>query len=365
MGGRPIAGLIMDKDKQMKYLLDWVEDRFRSGDVPRFADVVEYAHQVLGFRQLKKSEIVKQLRLMDVYLMSSKQKRKTLRSGKNRPIIMNNLGNLHCDIGFYSVKREYETPVTYRSGFLVAKDVLSRMVYVSILYKTRTAESMVKAFRDILDQFKQHNNGEPVVSVAFDKERSVLSNLVQNFFREHHIKFHAFQMSDSKSKHAESAISLLRTVVVRLQTLPQFENRRWWTLLHLAADILNRQMIRVKGKSLGYTPQQVKSSNLKDFLQILYKKVPAYYWSQFDIAPQLVKFAFAVGDVVRPKLIAISSAVIGIKRSEVTLSETRYTIQKQIPYVSGAFTIERAYECKSLVDDSTEFFDESDIALSK
>jgi len=355
----------MDKDKQMKYLLDWVEDRFRSGDVPRFADVVEYAHQVLKFKQLKKSEIVKQLRLMDVYLMNSRQQRKKFRSRKNRPIIVNNLGNLHCDIGFYSVKREYETPVTYRSGFLVAKDVLSRMVYVSILYKTRTAESMVKAFRDIIEQFKQQNNGEPVASISFDKERSVLSNLVQNFFKEHHIKFHAFQMSASKSKHAESAIRLLRTTVVRLQAMPQFEHRRWWTLLHMAADVLNGQPIRVNGKNLGYTPKQVNSGNLRDFLKNLYKKVPAYYWSQFDVAPQLVTFSFAIGDVVRPKLIAISSAVIGIKRSEVTLDETRYTIQKQIPYVSSAFTIEKAYECKSLVDDSTEFFDESDIALSK
>jgi len=349
----------------MEILLSWVRGREQLGQVPRFADVVDYAHKILGFRQLKKGDIVKRLRLTDTYLNNSRQQRKRFRGGKNRPVIVNNLGNLHCDIGFYSARREYETPVTYKAGFLVAKDVLSRFVYVSILYKTRTAPAMVKAFEDIIRQAEK--NGTPVVSVAFDKERSVMSHLVQDFFRERNIKFHAFQMTSSKAKHAESAIRLLRTTVARLQAVPAFAGRKWWTLLQVAADSLNSLPVRVAGKNLGFSPKQINSSNLKDFLAALYRQVPSYFWAQFNISPSFVRsWAFEVGDVVRPKLIVTSSEVIGTKRSEVTLEEARYIVEKKIPYVSTAFTVERAYRCRSLEDGKTlEYFDESDIALSK
>jgi hypothetical protein len=137
--------------------------------------------------------------------MNSSQAREPKRSNKHRPIIVNNLGALHCDIGFFPVTRDYETTVTYRSGFLVAKDVLSRMVYISILRGSRTAKDMIWAFRDIMRQFEQQNGGQKVQSISFDKERSVMGKEVQNFFKENNISFFAFSMTASKSKMAEGA----------------------------------------------------------------------------------------------------------------------------------------------------------------
>jgi len=352
-------------EKQLKILLDWVNDRLRYDDLPRFNDVVDYAHNQLGFKNLKRSTIVKQLRLLPVFQDNARQQRRRLRSGKFRPIIIKQLGYLHSDIGFYSVRREFETPVSYRSGFLVAKDVLSGFIYVSILHKTRTAASMVKAFTDVMEQFEKRNGGKKVRSISFDKERSVVGHTVQDFLARHNIAFHAFEMSASKSKLAEGAIRLLRSTVVQLQTLPQNEHKRWWTLLQKAADILNQRKIVVRGKTLPYTPASVTPANVYDFVRVLERADPVNLFSQFQIDSRWLQFKFNKGDVVKPKLISTSSAVIGVKRSEVTLESERYFITEQVPYMSRSFEILKGYRCQSITDPSKiELFDEQEIALS-
>jgi hypothetical protein len=273
------------------------------------------------------------------------------------------LGSLHCDIGFFPVTRDYETPVTYRSGFLVAKDVLSRMVYVSILRGSRTAKDMIWAFRDIMRQFEQQNGaGHKVQSISFDKERSVMGKDVQNFFKEHDISFFAFSMTASKSKMAEGAIRLIRTAISRLRS--SGTEQRWWRLIDRAVDSLNTKPIMIGKKRLHFAPVDVTPSNVKDLIGELQKANPSYFYSQFDLAPGLTKFKFEIGDLVKPKLIITSSAVLGVKRSEVTLEQETYEIVKQVPYVTTGKTLGRAYRCRSLRDESIQVFDEGDIVIS-
>ncbi len=89
------------------------------------------------------------------------------------------------------------------------------------------------------------------------------------------------------------------------------------------------------------------------------------FFAQFDIAPQLVNFKYSVGAVVRPKLLVTSSAVIGIKCSEVNLEQDAFVITKQIAYVARNFKIGRAYRCSNLATREEEIFDEWDLAQSK
>jgi len=361
-----LFAFVMEKGKkQLKAVLDWVDERLRFDDVPRFDDVVDYAHNVLGFKGLKRRDIVRQLRLHPAYQINARQQRKKFKTGLHRPIIIRQLGYLHCDIGFFSVKRDYETPVSYRSGFLVAKDVLSGFVYVSILHKSRTAASMVKAFTEVMHKFEAQNGGMKVVSISFDRERSVMGHTVQDFLRDHNIAFHAFEFTASKSKLAEGAIRLLRAAIVQLQALPQNEHKRWWTLLEKAAEMLNHRKIIIRKKILPYTPATVTPANVKDFVRVIEKADPVNLFSQFQIDSRWLQFKFNKGDVVRAKLIVTSSAVIGEKRSEVTLDSERFIVKSQVPYVARAFIIKKGYVCASLIDPTkTEFFDEQDIALS-
>lgn len=104
-------------DEQLQVLMNWVTEQLQKGDVPKFNDVVDYAHRVLKFINLKRFQITKRLRLHPAYLMNSSQARNKSRGGKSRPIIVNDLGHLHGDIGFFPLSKItlllYDTEVVF------------------------------------------------------------------------------------------------------------------------------------------------------------------------------------------------------------------------------------------------------------
>ena len=291
------------------------------------------------------------------------QRRQKLNSNKHRPILGVSLGNLHCDIGFFSKSRNFETPPTFQSGFLVARDVLSRFVYIVLLRGNRKAKSMISAFEKIFQMHKQAGHTHPIRSISFDKETSVMSKAVQAFLAEHHIKFVPFQMSSSKSKMAENAIRQIRSVVVRLVRNSN-NTERWWHLMPNVNNVLNSREIFIDGKPTGFTPEQINQKNLQQYLQEVFKASPAHLFSQFQIDPQLVKFKFPVGSFVRAKLIVTSSAVLGLKRSETNLTRESFGIVAHVPYVAKDLSVGKAYQCKNLKSGEVEIFDEQDLVLT-
>ncbi len=352
------------REQELTVLMEWVTQQLENNIVPRVDDVVKYAYLSLGYRQLTRSAIAKRLRLHPAYLMNSSQKRINHRWKRYRPIITNTLGNLHGDIGFFSVTREYETPARYRGGFLILKDVLSRFLYVAILHKNRNADSMIKAFQKI---FMQHADafgpdGHKIKSIAFDRETSVMSKKVQDFLAANNISFHPFKYSGSKSKMAENAIRLIRTDLKRL--VAERKQKEWWKLMGDVVRQLNGKEIIINRKHLGWNALDVNKDNLNQFLQDLEKADPARYFGQFQIASHQVKFKFPVGTIVRPKLIVTSSAVIGEKRSEINLEKDPFVITEQIAYVNARLEGAPAYRCVNQRTREEEIFDEHDLAES-
>ena len=353
--------------KQLQVLMQWVTTEVENSMPPRFSDVIAQAHQVMGFVHLKLGAIRRALRLHPAYNMTAPQALKRKRWKRERPIVVKLLGCLHGDIGFFPIVPEYTTPATFQSGFLVCKDVLSRFTYISILIKTRDAASMVRAFTDIFQQFEKQNPGLQVVSLAFDKERSVVGNVVQQFLKDNNVSFHAFQNSRSKSKMAEGEIGILRGVIRKLRFNKE---QRWWRVLQGAVNGLNQQPIRLDNKYIidsgsgkYYTPASVNQSNVQDFISKLQKAVPSYYFNQFMVDPELINFKFKVGQHVRQKLIASSSAVIGEKRSDIALGETVFVIRKLLAYVSRGLTAEPLYVVENVNNKKDkEAFDEDEIA---
>jgi len=205
------------------------------------------------------------------------------------------------------------------------------------------------------------SDGHKIVSISFDMEPSVMSNQVQSFFRKNFISFHGFEMSDSKSTMAESVIRLLRTTVARLMASKPPAERKWWKFVHAGVASLNAAPIKIDGRRFAWTPADINQRTLLHFLEDLHQKVPVYYFAQFEIAPQLVKFNFSVGSIVRPKLLATSSALIGVKRSEENLKQDKFQIEELMPYVARNYSVGRAYRCVNL---RTEVFDEWDLVLS-
>jgi len=352
-------------EEQLVELMGWVNGQIAIGKVPRVSDVVEYARREKGFHGLSTKAISARLRLQPSYLLTSSQQRPRSRGGKSRLIHTQSLGHLHCDIAFYSTSKYYSTPVTYRSGFLVAKDVLSRYLYAIPLKKSKSAEALLAAFREVLAQHESFfgKDGHKIKSVSFDQERGVMSNTVQNFFGANNIKFHAFKYTASKAKVAEGAIRIIRNTLAKL--IAEKEDKRWWRNLQLVIDDLNSKEIIVNNKRLGFAPKDVNKKTLRAFLDVLHKKAPKYYWSQFNVDVDLVKFKFPLEASVRPKLIVTSSSVLGVKRSEVTLEKEVFIVRDRQAHVTGGFHIAKTYKCEQVSSPGHfEFFDETDIALT-
>ena len=361
-------------EDELETLMQWVTDRLSTKtDLPRVDDVVRHAYLNLGFRDLPRTLIARRLRLHPAYLMNSSQTRGRKRWRRYRPIITNALGMLHGDIGFFAVRRGYETPKRFRSGFLVLKDVLSRFTYVVTLRGDRTADSMVRALGTVLEQHREifGAKGHRIKSLAFDREKSVMSNKFQSFLREQHISFHPFKFSASKSKFAEGAIKLIRVEMARLQI--QDPTDRWWLAIHQVVNLLNQRPIVIRGQALSrpaagenvfWRPVDVYADTLYEFLGDLLKADPLRNVGQFEISSRLVKFKYSEGTVVRPKLLITSSAVIGEKRSEVNLEADPFVIFRQLAYANASHEVNRAYLCVNQTTGEAEIFDEDDLAES-
>ena len=168
-----------------------------------------------------------------------------------------------------------------------------------------------------------------------------------------------------KAKEAEGAIHLLQTTMTRLLAPLDQSKQKWWPHVAQCVASLNASPIVVNGKRLNWRPMDVNKHNLADFLADLYRAVPVQFFAQFDIAPQLVTFKYSVGTVVRPKLLFTSSAVIGVKRSEVNLEQQAFVITEQIAYLARNCKIGRAYHCSNLATQEEEIFEKWDLAKSK
>jgi hypothetical protein len=344
----------MESKEQALY--DWLSERVRFNDVPRMTDIMSHASG------LTRKKVRKVLETHPYFKMNLRQQRAPGRSRMYRPVSVSNLGHWHADIGYFAVNKHYAMPVTYRAGYLVAKDVLSRMVYATPLLKSKSADSVIRAFRELFKTHYAKHPNVPIKSIAFDRETSVMSNKVQSFLKSEHVKFHSFEMSASKAKFAEGAIRLIREKMAVLMRRNNPKDR-WWTLLPVVVDNLNSQPIVVDGKQIGgYCPKDVNAENVRHFLRELQKKAPAYYFSQFDLAPGLVNFKYDVGTLVRAKLIVTSSEVVGNKRSENNLTREVFVIEGQVPYVTKNMRVGVAYKCRDVDQpEKVEVFQEDEI----
>lgn len=354
-----------EKQRQLDALMTWVTDMIASKTaVPRKHDVLHQAYAVMGFRGLTAADITRRLRLHPAYQTSFFQTRGPRRWKRYRPIITHSLGMLHGDLGYFSVKRDYETPITFRAGFLVLKDVLSRFTYAVILRKNKSADAMIDAFSKILAQHRAFfgPDAHPILSISFDKETSVMSNKVQAFLRENNIAFHPFQYSASKSKMAEGAIKQIRSHMAKMVRTHTSEH--WWHLLKDVVRMLNSEEIAVNGKGLGWRPMDVTRHNVRRFSEELHKQDPSLYFGQFDVSPRHVNFRFPVGTAVRPKRIVTSSAAVGEKRSEESLSRDLFLVTEQLGYSNAKLEAGKAYRCLNLRTQQEEIFDEHDLAES-
>lgn len=340
-------------------LTQWINDQLHLGSVPRVTDVID--HCARNNIKLSNKKIRELVRLHSSYHFNMHQQREPLASRKDRLIVTNSLGMLHLDLGFFPVVRAYETPKTFRYGFLAGRDVLSRYVYLELLEDRKTTKTLIRVFKRLLQKHRE-THGHEIISFSFDKEAAVNSHDMRSFLKENNISLRLFENSSSKAKVAENLIRQVRTKVERL--MRDDPKRRWWRLLPTIQHDLNSQEIILDGKKTGFAPREINKGNLGEFLKKVQKVQPSFLMAQFRIPPHMIKYKFKIGDYVRVKSLLASSQVIGIKRSQVNLGTQIFRVVDRQPYTTKDSSVRPNYRCKNFFSGDIETFAEQDLVLT-
>lgn len=354
-----------DINASVEKLQSWIRQELKNkSSVPRLSDMVLYAKTNIKEPKLTKQQITSVARLNKHYQMVMPQQRIVKRSRKYRPVITSSLGYFHGDLGFFSINDKYPTPPSFRAGFLVLVDVLSRYVYLQVLIKNRQADAIIKALEKIFQRHKQ-KHAHPIRAISFDQENSVMSKQVQAYLKKHYIQFKPFKFTSSKAKFAENMIKIVRQKMDILEKETEYR-RPWWTMLDEIETMLNHQPIMINNQMTSFTPAQINEENVLQFLDQLQNKSPAHYFGQFNIDPGLVKFKFSIGDIVKVKTIIVSSQVLGEKKSTHQLTKEDFVIVYRQPYIRRDLTIGILYTCKELdASEGLHQFDESELSISE
>lgn len=346
--------------KEAQILKEWMDQRLSLGDVPRLGDVVEHAR--VSKIYIPKKNIAAMFKLHEAYLLNRRQQRDPGRSRKQAPIVTNTLGCLHGDIGYFSLSTEYSIPKTYRHGYMLFRDVLSRYTYVDLLKGEKTQENLVRSMKRMLLHHKMVHPDYDIVSIGFDQETSMRSKLVRNFMKEENIDLYFMEHSASKAKIAEGGIRLLKSDLAVLRRSD--EKKLPWQILEQAVYNLNRKPIVIENRNTGFRPCDINTSNVAKFIKKVQSIVPSIYFSQFRLDPSFAQFKYKVGDRVRTKLVLSSAQVLGNKRSETSLdTKTLFEIKEYVPIVTRDLHIRPAYRCVEVNYGDLHMFDEEDIAL--
>ena len=345
-----------------KTVTSWIYLEIQKGFIPRKLDVLDYMKK----NKLKisggASKVGFLLRQLPEYHSTSHQQRRPLRTFKNRPILVNNLGHLHADIGYFSIRKDYATPKTFQFGFLVAKDILSRYTYFVLMKGQKSGNNMKRVLGRLIKKHESVHN-YPIFSIAFDQEPAMLSKTVQDFLKENNISLRIFYMSRNKSMMAESAIKQLRIDYerYRIQT-----GEKWWTNLETKLqNNFNSKEIYLKGKKTGFTPNNISPENVDQFLDKLHEIMPSTKFGHSNINEKFVSFKFLVGDIVQPTVVATSSKVLGEKTSQLSIRPDQYVILKRRAVLHQDNYIRPGYLCQNLQNtNKIDLFDEQDLVLA-
>ncbi len=316
------------------------------------------------FKGLTNKALVSRLILQEpVYHGNVHQQRHPLRTKKDRPTLASTLGNYQCDIGFFSIEREFETPKMFQYGFLIAKDSLSRYTFFILMRGPRSKENLVKVFQRLITK---HNKAHtyPIISISFDLERAVISKTFQSFLESKDIAFRTFSNSRSKAFFAENGIKLLRVDMDRYLTA--YPNQRWWKILETEMETnFNSKEIFISNKPTGYKPKDINMSNVDLFIQKVQEIVPAARFGLHTISNKYTLFKYEIGSRVQPKLVVVDSSVLGEKRSRKTLSDQVFIIDMQVSVLHKDLVVRPGYLCKNERNtNQEELFDEQDIVLA-
>ena len=228
-------------------------------------------------------------------------------------------------------------------GFLLGVDVVSKYVYVQNINNSKRPRDLINSLSKILSRYRARHNGQNVLSLSVDLERSFISREFVNYVcRNQKISLFYFELNAKKAMLAETFIKNIKRLYFQnkaqfdLDTNGSKSYPSMSKLLQTLANKLNERQISVDGKLIEVKPKTINKGNVNRYMDEVKKLCPALKYGSFVIDSSKYNFDnLKVGDIVKIKRSFLSyDSLSRTKRTEATLSSKLYQIDKLFVYLS-------------------------------
>ena len=239
------------------------------------------------------------------------------------------LSTVQTDFAFYNRFDSSKSP-----GFVLFVEVLSHKLW-AYNCTGKAAHNYISVYKKFFKDYER-DMGIPVSTVSTDKEKALSSQQFRDYIRRRkkRVEFHYFEGSKIQAYLAESYIKNIRRTYGQLHS---FDSKKYPSLsksLQTIIKIINDRKIVVNNTELSYTPNEVNTSNVNEFVKDLHETDPMSYFSNFVIRDKKYIYSYPVGSYVRIKLKALKSDFkLGTKHSEQSLSSRIFKVVKNFLFV--------------------------------
>lgn len=310
---------------------------------------------VINFEGFRKSDIIKEASRFGIskfetteflkeyypYAYNRHYVVKLNKSRLYRPITVSNLGQLQCDIMFFS--RKYGPKPKSYFGICVVIDILSRRVYLNILKNNKTATSLIRSLKSIYKRYKKDTRC-PIISLSMDNEGATRSYIFKKFIETEQIDFVTFTLSKNKASLVENVIGRIRKLYQQMYAAKFGKIAPLWQCLRELENGINNRKIILDGKNTDWTPASINKSNVQEYITYVNSKIPAKFFANYTVDSDLYKkYKFNIGDRVRIILKAIKNTGPSFKSTQQSLTNMIFIVKRRLLYVAANMTLQIGY----------------------
>ena len=237
------------------------------------------------------------------------------------------LGHIQYDLAFFPKP----TPKKI-IGFFLFVDILSQKVYTTLLLNSKSARNCLISFKKFIKQYNNDYNRNPS-SLASDREPSLLSNIVRNYFSHKKVELLYFTNSKNHAFYAENKILAIKKLYGQLYNYNSAQ-KPMYKILDSLTQTLNNRRLSVNNKYTNFTPNKITYKNINRWLSFLNTHDYIRQFDTYMFRPDVYRFKFNKNDYVKIKSRALTEGPKSNKRSFSTLSQKIFIIKSKFLFLS-------------------------------
>ena len=281
------------------------------------------------------------------------------------------LGSIQCDIGYFNKVPPFKKPANIKA-FIIFIDILSRRIWLEIIYNSRGAEDVLNSMKRFLERYKREFKKYPF-SLTSDMEGSLTSKRVMSFFNKNNIELLTLENSLHKCYFCENYINQLKRLYFMLinDTNKKNEKKPMYKMLPILENALNGRFIIIDGHMTKFKPKNLNFKNYKQFLKTACDLNPALEYSSYTYRCDGYNFGFETDNLVYIKLNDIQTGKqINDRLSTRSISKKVFKIKKLFLYAAkdmkltpGAICEQVYPKMRNKISKNKFFFNTSSLVL--